>query len=1253
MKKKILALVMTLFIFISLVPTAMAEGPNVLYVATTGDDTASGTIDAPLATMEGARQKVLELKAQGINVSEVIFRGGDYYQRMVRFTEQDSGTEENPIVYRAYDGEEVNIKGSVPLDISKATRVTDEAILARLYESVRNKVIAIDLKEQGISQADICDTSFTNSLYTLTSYGGYNSIYIDGVEGMLAQWPNGRQFTSWPKTLGPKTFCYEETNPERWTNAKDWWIGAYGTYDFSYITITPVNVDTTAKSIEVDSRSSHTFTNPWSRRWKAFNLLEEIDLPGEFFIDRDNMILYMYPPYTLANSTMELSVENSAIVRVQAASNITFKNLNFTQSRSKGVSTVNVKNIDFIGCEFTNIGEGALQITGDKAPITGANYWQVAYMKEDASYDMDVKECFFENIGGYAIKIIGGNADNLIPANDVIENNYISGCNQRYIVDSAVNISGVGVVVRNNFITHSTQHGVQIAGNDHLVEKNEIYDVLREVGDAGAIYQGRNQIQRGTVIDRNYVHQIWPADPRLVSGTVGIYMDDGQQGNYITNNFIIGTKIGYNSNYGAAMEVKNNIIVDANRPWSFHNAGGGYSTPTVDISCAGTIADSVDHIANKELYYEHYPLLKLWGETHINPKRLNFIEGNLMVDCGEPNVGSEDAEFANFTNNIQTTGKDMFVDPDNHDWRVKSDSEIAAKLPDILTDKNFDMKEIGIQTELTLNSETAPFRLLYPQNGSYVNTSGLELYWEEARGANEYRVEIAKDPEFKDVVYNDISRFNLLPMEGLERNTKYYWRVTAINSSMALGTEWAHDGAVYSFTTNLYEKISTEAFESAAKQVLVNKAMSNEGSEAGKYRVGTKAFIENYIERTRVLANLRLGKYTQGALDARTAVINNYLTNKSLINPGYVDLIDYAKASNWTSVMDVDSQSIVHAKDVDRTFGGSTALSHMSGSVIYCFDAELTLGGDKTSFVGIGLNKLNSTYQYSSGNNGYYLIIKENVVELQRNGDGIIQDMKDIYLCDGKKHSLQFGIINTTIGCNIVFAVDGKMIFDYLDVSEKAFITDALEFTTNSITAGDILKFTRSENIPTDEDFKKHLKNAEYKSAEAILLSIPEVVNTKIVKSGTGKVLTEDGVIDSSSAAPEFKGEEMMVPAEVYAKMYGQTATISGNTATLNVKGTTLTFTENGSTYTVDGTAVPSKYPAYMKNGKLMIAVSDAASATGSLWTRDEFNGIMTITDSGAPHTVNQAKELRKVSQILDKLMSYGDTNDVYFKDLK
>ena len=38
-----------------------------------------------------------------------------------------------------------------------------------------------------------------------------------------------------------------------------------------------------------------------------FNVLEELDAPGEYYIDRDNGILYFYPPDENENSKIMLS----------------------------------------------------------------------------------------------------------------------------------------------------------------------------------------------------------------------------------------------------------------------------------------------------------------------------------------------------------------------------------------------------------------------------------------------------------------------------------------------------------------------------------------------------------------------------------------------------------------------------------------------------------------------------------------------------------------------------------------------------------------------------------------------------------------------------------------------------------------------------------------------------------------------------------------------------------------------------------
>ena len=60
-------------------------------------------------------------------------------------------------------------------------------------------------------------------------------------------------------------------------------------------------------------------------------------------------------------------------------------------------------------------------------------------------------------------------------------------------------------------------------GNDHIVELNEIHNVVYESGDAGAYYVGRDWTGRGNILRHNFWHDI-------VGGTgyggMTIYLDD-------------------------------------------------------------------------------------------------------------------------------------------------------------------------------------------------------------------------------------------------------------------------------------------------------------------------------------------------------------------------------------------------------------------------------------------------------------------------------------------------------------------------------------------------------------------------------------------------------------------------------------------------------------------------------------------------------------------------------------------------------
>jgi len=1261
MAKRIIAVFVTvLMLSATLLPVmASADEKAVIYVSPNGNDSAVGTIDAPLKTLEGAKQRVRELKAKGMTVSEVIFRGGDYRVDNVVFDSVDSGTEETPIVYRAYEGETPRFKGSVELDVSGAQPVTDEFIRSRLYDDVRDKIVVIDLASQGISQGNITDTSDVATAFSFANETDYNSVFVDEEEQPIAQWPNGREYTAWTKTLNQLTIVYSEANPGRWIHAKDWWVAAFPAWDFSMSRVTPVKLDPQTKSIEMSSRAPYKYTSGVSKRWKAFNLLEEIDLPGEFHIDRYNMKLYMYPAYTMADSKIELSVATN-LVTMNNVSHVTFRGLEFSQCRGIGVKLCEVVNVDFENCHFKSIASKAINSYSTKKPITGAGYWQKSYMFNDASYNSDIRGCIFEMIGGTALYLCGGNADTLKASGNIIEDNIVTTCNQRYIPDGAVLLTGVGNTFRNNHIGKSAQHAVFLFGNDHIVENNEIYDVLREVSDAGAIYQGRNQIQRGSVVRRNFIHNLWPTDTRLrAHGVRALYVDDCQQGITFENNILVNMEGAYNDHGSAAIKVRNNVFVDTNKAWTF-SYNPGTTGDTVRATAYGdasldTLDTLVSDIADPETYFKAYPDFADWVKTNRNPRVHTEFDGNICVGPTEVSICEDAQKYSYFGYNPTDLTKDIFVDAANMDFRVRSDCETAQKIPGLLTEKNFDMDSIGLKSQYALSAETSPFRLMYPQNGSTVSTNGLQLYWQDAFLANEYVITIATDSEFSNVVVCENTKFNMYSPQNLEAGTKYYWKVTAHNTSRELAASWEHDGAVYSFTTGIYEPLDTQALESAITMAEGKLSKISEGTKPGTFKEGTKTFLTDYINKTRVLAALRLGKYSQQALDVRLGVIESYLDDKSLINKGYVDLLDYYDRSNWTDEIILQDAAITN-KGYDPTNwnpAGSKTLSQLSGSVVYCFNMTVDFADDKESrWVSFGLSANPSTIQYVATNRGYYFVIKKGLIEFQK-ADGAsasVLETRNLDVADGEKHSVEFGIVNTEIGCHIVLTIDSNVIFDYSDTTSTAPRDIGLEFVSMSRDT-DSISFSGASLVPGSEVFEALQKKADFLAARSVLDTFP-AENVMLVIPGISKVLGRDGMFDVSHAIPEKRGDYIMIPVGVAAKLFG--GSVSEDGTTLTIRGKSAVFADGALTYSADGETITATQAPYNKNGHLMVSMADVATVAGCMYSEEWIAGIGAFLDSGAVNAQNeriQFDNALKIAQYLEK--QYPDIKDIYYKDLK
>ena len=61
----------------------------------------------------------------------------------------------------------------------------------------------------------------------------------------------------------------------------------------------------------------------------AFNLLEEIDQPGEWYLDRNKGVLYIYPPSDPSKATVEIGMLSEPMISAKGVSDVRFEGLAF------------------------------------------------------------------------------------------------------------------------------------------------------------------------------------------------------------------------------------------------------------------------------------------------------------------------------------------------------------------------------------------------------------------------------------------------------------------------------------------------------------------------------------------------------------------------------------------------------------------------------------------------------------------------------------------------------------------------------------------------------------------------------------------------------------------------------------------------------------------------------------------------------------------------------------------------------------
>ncbi len=808
MKKRIISIflfaILTIFVFPFF--TASANEIVTLYVAPNGDDTWEGNITSPLATIKGARDKVRKIKeTSGLPKGgiRVLFREGSYQVNSTTyFYEQDSGEKNSEIVYASYNNEKVIFTGGEKISGRNFSVTTDE----RVPEDVRNSVYQFDLgaymTDRGRSLSDYYPLN--NDIYSF-SYTGKRPIYSFDDEGALwiARYPNksggkyedinpnsqflGGTIIQNGGTSDVSTFSYTDERISNYAGREDVWFYGFPIYVFYHcdVRIGEINAEnktfTTAVPLDVNTTS---VVNQ-SRDFIIYNILEELDSPGEYYIDKDTGIFYVYPKNDITKTNLNISLfSDDYIINMTNASFITFSGITFENTKGSALFISGGEEVNVRFCEFYNMGISAIKLGkcpsgiytefGDAA--TGGwnfskNFNEVAgdgtktdpqlqhdfWSQEKFSIDKTGKNhgifgCKIRNTGMSSIEVYGGSSHRSELAGHRIENCHISfpGVTKRTYSGAITMNMAHGMTIKNNTLCHTP--ATVINGNTTVadISFNEIYDGLGESTDNGLIYLNYCYPALDVKINNNYFHDI-PLERGGARGSQrsGIAYDNTYGGGKeFKNNYFVNIPRGMF--IYTECEMDNNVFIDCEKPtqgsydatiaenpeyyWYPFNEGKDLSDIDFVDDMAGyyAIMPGLPIFASEEVYNE-------WKELY--PSFMNWFEiVNSQIHNGK--------KFFKITNNIVVNKKKTLI--------THSNTAYSGSFPDTLDIIDIDSSIPAMYNEAYNNLYTSDTSMFGDyENGDY----RIKKAWAEKNGFEPLDLELVGAKHYKKDNYNPIESF--------------------------------------------------------------------------------------------------------------------------------------------------------------------------------------------------------------------------------------------------------------------------------------------------------------------------------------------------------------------------------------------------------------------------------------------------------------------------------------------------------------
>jgi hypothetical protein len=553
----------------------------------------------------------------------VLVHGGEYQvSQTFLLSESDSGTEAEPVVFRAVAGEKPVFRGGTRLIGWR--QLSDADGYPQLPVESRSKLWIMDLHGQGITNL------LPLKLGGFASGNGFRThpaheLFFNGQAMSLARGPNEgflhisqvavKDGTKGYDREGSKTgkFYCDSDRLRRWVNEPDLLLYGYWFWDWADSYERVATIDLEQRLITL-AQPWHNYGFSVGAPFYAVNALSELDTPGEWYLDRGGGRVLLYPPSDPRNATIEVSRFDASMVNMENVSWVNFTGLIWELGSADAIHVRAGAHCLFAGCVVRHFAGNGIEISG------GQHH--------------GLRSCDIYSMGRGGTVISGGNRKTFEPGGHFVENCDIHDLSRiDHTYTPAVILDGVG-----NRIAHCRMHDIRssamrVGGNDHLVEYNEIYNAVTESDDQGGVDMFGNPTYRGNVYRCNYWHHIgnWRGtgeQPKC--GQAGIRLDDAICGTRIYGNVFehcSAGKLGFGGvqiHGGKDNVVENNLFIDCSAMIS--------CSPWDDKRWRSFVEKALDsRETDRVLYEQRYPELADLAE-HAN---LNHIRRNLGWRCGE------------------------------------------------------------------------------------------------------------------------------------------------------------------------------------------------------------------------------------------------------------------------------------------------------------------------------------------------------------------------------------------------------------------------------------------------------------------------------------------------------------------------------------------------------------------------------------------------------------------------------------------